>query len=146
VGFDFGIPKLDLSHLCDIQRYGPSAEQTSELIEQTENVNSGIQVLADSSKKLEALTATLLKATTDVHEEIVVLATSSGKLETLTIRLNRLTYVLIALTALAVLGPVGIEIWKVEREVNAPVSPNVIQHLLPTAPQTPPLSPPPSHQ
>ena len=65
--------------------------------------------IADQTKELIA-------ATSQVHDEVSVLAHSSERLETLTRRLNRLTWVLIILTALAVIVPIGIEAWKVSRE------------------------------
>ena len=56
------------------------------------------------------------------------LADSSVEMEQLTKKLNRLTCVLIVLTALAVLVPVGVEIWHAYLELTAPLPPLVIRN------------------
>jgi hypothetical protein len=66
--------------------------------------------------RLAELTGNLAEASTKIYEEVARLANSSEKLESLTKRLNRLTWVLIGLTALAVVTPIGIEAWKAHQE------------------------------
>ena len=67
-------------------------------------------------EKLSQLTAELTAASEKTGTEVVVLTDSSKKLEHLTVRLKNLTWVLIALTALAVIIPIGIEVWKAYHE------------------------------
>ena len=70
-----------------------------------------------------------------VEQAVKSLTKSSEHLEGLTKRLEALTWVLIILTALSVVTPIGIEIWKAAREAPPPPP----QH---SAPQTPvPLVP-----
>lgn len=47
------------------------------------------------------------------------LTKSSERLENLTVRLKFLTWVLIVLTALAIITPIGIEVWRAYRDVPA---------------------------
>jgi hypothetical protein len=68
--------------------------------------------ISDETKKL-------VIATRDVERGVERLATSSNTLETLTRRLNRLTWALIVLTLLAVVTPLGIEVWKAHHEPQA---------------------------
>jgi hypothetical protein len=91
-------------------------------------------------------TKELEKITNISRGEVKRLADSSEKMEQLTIRLKRLTWALIVLTAFAVLEPIGIEIWRAKRESNALVAPIVPQPPQPTAPQAPALPAPQSPQ
>ena len=67
--------------------------------------------LLKSPQTLGTLVADMTEATHRVKS-------SSENLERLTNKLKMLTWVLIILTALAALVPVGLEIWKVFREAN----------------------------
>jgi hypothetical protein len=116
---DFQLPPpIDLSGI----RIPPSAEQTNKLIDNTSLLTAGMKRLADSSSRLEKLSEALIKETSNVHREVAILGASSTKLESLTVRLNTLTWILIFLTALALI-PVGKDLWKAYHESQtAPVS------------------------
>ena len=58
------------------------------------------------------LTEKQIEATREVTDAVNKLDSSSDRLEALTAKLNKLTWVLIFLTALAVVVPVGIEVCK----------------------------------
>jgi hypothetical protein len=62
--------------------------------------------------RLAGLITSLTDATNKVHQEVAILNSSSDRLEGLTRRLNRLTWVLIILTFLAVVVPAGLDFWK----------------------------------
>jgi hypothetical protein len=83
------------------------------------------------------LTEKQIEATNEVRTAVDRLTISSDHLEGLTMRLNRLTWILIVLTALAVIVPVGIEIWKAKREIDARLPPVVLQPPPHSASQTP---------
>jgi hypothetical protein len=82
------------------------------------------------------LTEKQIEATNEVRAAVDRLTKSSDHLEGLTIRLNRLTWALIILTALGVAVPVGIEVWKAKREIDTPPPPIVPQLPRPAVPQT----------
>jgi hypothetical protein len=72
-------------------------------------------------------TGKLIQATDRVHQEVAILTKSSERLEKLTKTLRNLTWVLIFLTVLAAVVPIGIETWKAYHE-NLP-APIVVQIL-----------------
>ena len=74
--------------------------------------------LVTTSENLGLLISNMTEATRDVHREVTILTQSSRHLERLTARLKGLTWVLIILTFVAVIVPVGLEIWKVYREAE----------------------------
>jgi hypothetical protein len=111
----------------------PSAKQTDTLIEATGKVHSGIETLAEYSKTLAILTEEMVKETRNVHQEVALLTDSSNRLEKLTVTLKSLTIWLIILAVLAVVVPVGIEIWRAVREEPVVLRP-------PSAPPAPTLS------
>lgn len=109
------------------------------LNEATLQVNENVLQMTKTSLAANDVTISLLSATREVRGEIQTLASSSDRLESLTVKLNRLTWALVWLTIGVIAVTIGIEVWHVSREINAPVAPIVIQHLLPPAPQTPPV-------
>ena len=74
--------------------------------------------LVTTSENLGLLISSMTDTTRDVHREVTILTQSSRHLERLTARLKGLTWVLIILTFVAVIVPVGLEIWKVYREAE----------------------------
>ena len=77
----------------------------------------------------------LITAVNDVEGAVKDLISSSDRLEKLTVRLNYLTIVLVALTILSVLTPLGVEVWHVYRPEKEP-APILFQLPPPTAPRT----------
>jgi hypothetical protein len=61
-------------------------------------------------ERISELITSLTDATNKVHQEVAILSSSSDRLERLTKRLNGLTWVLIVLTSIAVVVPIGL-IW-----------------------------------
>ena len=115
----------------------PNEKQTERLIDKTTDVHEAIAHLHESSKNLELSSSALLEATAGVRTELQTLNNLTVKVEGLTIKVKNLTWVLVALTVVVIIEPLGIEYWKAQRELSEPISPPVVQFLLPTVPQTP---------
>ena len=111
-------------------------KQIDRLTTATGRVDGQRTRLGDSSARLEKLTEAVIDTSRASNKQIKALNESSTKMESLTIALRNLTIWLIVLGALTLLLPVGIEVWKAKREIDAPIAPIVIQHLLPSEPQS----------
>ena len=68
--------------------------------------------IAEQTEKLNSATEKLITETTHVQREVGLLTASQERLEGLTKTLRWLTCVLVALTFLATVVPIGIEVWK----------------------------------
>ena len=68
--------------------------------------------IAEQTEKLNSATEKLITETTHVQREVGLLTASQERLEGLTKTLRWLTWVLVALTFLATVVPIGIEVWK----------------------------------
>jgi hypothetical protein len=148
MGFDFKLPDFKIADLVPIEPI--SAHQTRQVVQATTEVRDSLDVLIDSSSrlerlttalietsrdsnkqitalnessaKLEGLTSTLISETANVHNQVVVLTASSHNIERLTKWLIGLTFVLGILTLVLALD-VGLKY--------------VPEHLQLTGPQTP---------
>ena len=96
-----------------------------------------VKTLIDSrlSMRLFEAVTQLNSATQRNSAEVIKLAESSTAMERLTASVRDLTVWLLALTIVAILAPIAIELWKVKREIDAPPPPILIQYSVPSVPQ-----------